>query len=130
MRLSRLILASGVVLATACGTAGPATAPVAAVLAPNGVQQVTVRVAEGMRFEPSAIVVKAGQPVRLTLENRTGAEHDFTLDEGVSSPVKIVARGQQSAVGSFTIERPGSYEFYCSVPGHAMAGMRGTVTVQ
>ena len=25
--------------------------------------------------------------------------------------------------------KPGKYEFYCSVPGHEQAGMKGTLTV-
>jgi uncharacterized cupredoxin-like copper-binding protein len=25
--------------------------------------------------------------------------------------------------------KPGTYEFYCSVPGHEQAGMKGTLTV-
>jgi hypothetical protein len=26
--------------------------------------------------------------------------------------------------------RPGTYRFYCSIPGHAALGMRGTLTVR
>jgi nitrite reductase (NO-forming) len=128
-------LLSGLILAIAC-TGGPARggsgakAPVEAPIAPDGSQQVTLRVDDNVRFDPPAILVKAGQPVKLTLENRGGSAHDFTLTAGGSQPVKVVASGGQSATGTFTIDRPGTYEFVCSVPGHAMAGMRGTLTAQ
>ena len=36
----------------------------------------------------------------------------------------------QSISGALTTERPGTYEFICSVPGHANLGMRGTITVR
>jgi uncharacterized cupredoxin-like copper-binding protein len=29
----------------------------------------------------------------------------------------------------FTPSQPGEYEFFCSVPGHKEAGMRGTMVV-
>jgi uncharacterized cupredoxin-like copper-binding protein len=146
-RLGRWAGAAGLVtalaLATGCGgvaasggpggPAGPAVrvpgAPVQASIAPDGGQQVTVRTGD-VRFEPSAIAVKAGQPVQLTLVNSSAAEHNFTLTRGVAQPVTIETQGRGSRTGTFTIDTPGTYEFICSVPGHALAGMRGTLTVQ
>ena len=136
-RFGRLVafVLSGLVLATACASPGRSGAlgqgPAAqASTAPDGTQAITVRVGDGVSFEPSAIVVKAGAPVQLTLQSVGGADHDFTLSEGVARPVKITAKGRQTATGAFTIERAGDYEFVCSVPGHAMAGMRGTIIAQ
>jgi uncharacterized cupredoxin-like copper-binding protein len=34
-----------------------------------------------------------------------------------------------SASGGLRVDAPGEYRFYCSVPGHADAGMRGTLIV-
>jgi len=56
--------------------------------------------------------------------------HDFSLTDGVAQPVKITATGGQSASGTFTIEKPGTYSFDCSMPGHAAAGMRGTIAAE
>jgi nitrite reductase (NO-forming) len=128
-------LMAGLALATACAGPAvsggrPAAVPAQAVVGASGVQQVTVRVGEGVRFEPSTIAVKAGQPVQVTLQSTGGGEHDFALDEGVARPFKVAVRGGETASGTFTIERPGTYEFYCSVPGHALVGMRGTITVE
>jgi uncharacterized cupredoxin-like copper-binding protein len=92
------------------------------------VQELTVVTRDAMRFDPSGLTVVAGRPVRLTVRNDGGSTHDFTLTEGVAQAVKITVKGGQSSSATFTIDRPGSYPFVCSVPGHAMVGMRGTIT--
>jgi len=133
-QLGALAVVAGLALTTACATAatgGPgAGAAISAPAAPGGAQQVTVTVGNSMQFAPASIVVRAGQPVELTLRNGGGIPHDFALAEGTSQPVKIVAQGGQTARGAFTIETPGTYTFVCTVPGHAAAGMRGTITAQ
>ena len=124
----------GILVTAACSGAGTASetigAPVAAAAGSNGAQQITVTVSSSMSFDPASITVHAGQPVQLTLRNTGLMPHDFTLDDGVAQPVKITATGGQSAIGSFTIDTPGTYSFDCSMPGHAAAGMRGTITAQ
>ena len=134
-QLRVLILAAGVALTTACGatvaTGGPGASVAIPASAPAaGTQQVTVTVGSAMQFAPASIVVRAGQPIELTLRNGGAIPHDVTLAEGASRPVKIEAQGGQTARGTFTIDSPGTYAFVCSVPGHAAAGMRGTITVQ
>ena len=134
-QLGTLILAAGVALTTACGatvaTGGPGASVAIPAPAPAaGTQQVKLTVGRAMTFAPSSHVVVAGQPVELSLRNGGGIPHDFTLAEGASHPVKIEAQGGQTARGTFTIDTPGTYAFACSVPGHATAGMRGTITAQ
>ncbi len=48
----------------------------------------------------------------------------------VAGPVKLEAQGGRTARGTFTIETPGTYPFVCTVPGHAAAGMTGTLTAR
>lgn len=133
-QLGTIVLVAGVGLTTACGSAalagGPDGADRLAAGAAAATQQLTVTALDSMRFEPGTITVRAGQPVELTLQNRGSMAHDLSLFEGVSQPVKIEAEGGQSASATFTIERPGTYTFVCTVLGHAAAGMRGTIRAQ
>ena len=127
--LTPLLLASGLLLLTACSSpANTSTAPQARASATA--QMVSVQATDSLKFEPSSITVKARQPVQLTLSNTGQMQHDWSLDQGAGQPVKITANAGQSASGTFTIQQPGTYTFICSVPGHAAAGMKGTITAQ
>lgn len=122
------LFALAVLFTAACSGSASATAPSTA---PNpDAQQVTLIVGSGMEFNPSTFTVQAGQPVQLTLQNTAQTPHDFSLGSGATQPVKIIAQGGQTASATFTIDKPGTYSFDCSMPGHAMAGMRGTITAQ
>jgi uncharacterized cupredoxin-like copper-binding protein len=132
-QLSILILVA-VMVSAGCGgaaeTGGQATDTTLASTAPNGAQQLTLALGDSLRFAPSSVAVRAGQPVELTLQNGGGIPHDFALTDGVSSPVKVEAQGGQAAHATFTIDSPGTYTFVCTVAGHAAADMRGTITVR
>ena len=98
--------------------------------ASSAAQPVTVQGTDALKFEPSTLTVKAGQPVTLTFTNSGQTVHDWSLAQGAGQPVKISAAGGQSASGTFTIDRPGTYTFICSQPGHEAGGMKGTITAQ
>lgn len=141
-QLGTILVLGGLTVATACtggaaasgraGSPGNATASSTATAPASdlAVQQVTVVARDTMRFEPSSITVAVGQPVHLTLRNEGRMDHDFTLSEGVSRRVRIKADGGETASGTFTIDRPGTYTFVCSVSGHESAGMTGTITAR
>lgn len=92
-------------------------------VAPN---QVTIAMKE-MAFGQSEITVKAGQPVTLRLVNRDGYAHAFDMDE---FNIHTSLAANETAEFSFTPEKPGRYPFYCSSPGHEMAGMVGALIVE
>jgi uncharacterized cupredoxin-like copper-binding protein len=124
-------------VATACaggaasGASQPTSAtPTSAVVDQAGVQQITIDVGNSMSFKPTELAIQAGKPVEVTLRNSGSITHDFTLTDGVAQPVTVVANGGETASASFTVDTPGTYTFVCSVPGHASAGMRGTLSVQ
>lgn len=72
-------------------------------------------------------------PVTITMANNSGVEHNLAMQSGTgaSGPVlgatKIVPKGSVSA--SFNL-KPGTYIYFCQVPGHRQAGMEGTLTVK
>jgi plastocyanin len=80
-----------------------------------------------LRFSKSTLEAPAGT-VTLVMENPSALEHNIAVrGEGVGEQGEVVGEGDESTV---TAElEPGEYEFYCSVPGHEAAGMKGTLTV-
>ena len=75
-------------------------------------------------FVPDTLRAGGGK-VTVAVRNRDLFWHTFTIDTlgvDITAPVG----GVRSA--SFEAE-PGTYEFYCRIPGHATLGMRGTLTV-
>ena len=72
-----------------------------------------------------------GQPgkVQIDSKNASSTPHDISIEgNGVNEHGKVVQNGGTSTV-SLTL-KPGSYTFYCSVPGHRQAGMQGKLTVR
>lgn len=89
-----------------------------------GAEEVTVEMTE-MAFTPAALEFAAGEPVNLALTNIGGAFHDLTID---ALDVRIGVASGETVTAGLEIDEPGVYSYYCSVPGHAAAGMQGTFT--
>jgi nitrite reductase (NO-forming) len=77
-------------------------------------------------FEPTNITLDAGEPTNLTLTNSGRVFHDLTIPD---LDVTLGADPGDTVTTGISIDEPGTYEFLCTVPGHADAGMRGTVAV-
>ena len=82
-----------------------------------------------LKFDASSLSAKAGK-VTINFTNQASLEHNLTIE----SPSKsVVGATPTFAGGSKTLSvslTPGTYKFYCSVPGHRQAGMEGTLTVK
>ena len=77
-------------------------------------------------FRPGLVRVQVNQTVNIELINGGGMFHTLTVSD---TPFELRAPAGERISGAFRATRPGSYGFICSVPGHAQAGMRGTITV-
>ncbi len=116
----------------------------------TGASQITLEVSN-LHYQPATIEVTAGQPVKLTMRNNDAVEHDFSIMEipmatmgatpapmaghdmsgMVTDPqLHMVAAMGATNTMEFTPTKPGTYEFFCTVPGHKDAGMKGTLVVK
>lgn len=93
-------------------------------------QAAGVWVVEGadLTFDQAPTTLPANK-VTIELQNMAGLAHDVTF-EGVRGDKPVVeTSGKGSDTGTVELQ-PGTYTYYCSVPGHREAGMEGTVSVQ
>jgi len=69
-----------------------------------------------------------GQVVQLTLINGEGAEHDIVFpDQNTTSP-RVTGKGASTTI-AFRADKSGDFVYFCSVPGHRLAGMQGQFLV-
>jgi nitrite reductase (NO-forming) len=98
----------------------------ATAIAPSNLTTNVAITASEFKFSPTNIQVPVGQQVTFTLNNTGVVEHDLTIQ---GTGFAITTNPGQTATGEFTFDRPGAFEFFCSIPGHKDAGMKGTLTV-
>jgi plastocyanin len=82
-----------------------------------------------LAFDQKDATAKAGN-VTINFDNKQSLQHDVAVAD---SSGKVI--GQTDLVSSGTANatvdlQPGTYTFYCTVPGHKDAGMEGTLTVK
>jgi uncharacterized cupredoxin-like copper-binding protein len=92
---------------------------------------VTVAVRAGeLYFDPKALEAPTGD-VTFTVMNEGAIEHNFVVrnDQGVTiAEIPVIAPGATERVTARLAA--GAYRIVCSFPGHAEAGMTGTLTVR
>ena len=71
-----------------------------------------------------------GQGVQITLINGEGAEHDivFADQEATARSAHITGKGASTNI-AFRAGKAGDYLYFCSLPGHQLAGMQGQFLV-
>jgi plastocyanin len=72
---------------------------------------------------------KAGKAT-INFNNPQGLTHDVAIEDEAGETVgktELIGEGETSTTVNL---KPGTYTYYCSVPGHREAGMEGTLTVK
>jgi uncharacterized cupredoxin-like copper-binding protein len=109
----------------------------------NGGEEASLsfQASDELRFTPETAAAAAGDSIEVTLNNMGALEHTWTLvgaDVDVTTATEANAisgastgtvPGGESDTITFTAPAAGTYQFLCTVPGHAAAGMVGTLTV-
>jgi len=84
----------------------------------------------GLAYATTTASAKAGD-VTIDFSNPQPLEHDVVVEDSSGNEVGGTDVITDSSA-SVTLQdmKPGTYTFYCSVPGHRDAGMEGTLTVK
>jgi uncharacterized cupredoxin-like copper-binding protein len=77
-------------------------------------------------YDPARLTLKAGEGSTIVLKNTGSIEHDITVDD---AGFKLTVPGNNTKEKVLKVDKPGTYQFYCSVSGHKAAGMKGELTV-
>jgi plastocyanin len=141
MKKASLLLAVGALAAfglVACGsssdssndtTAADTTATTDTGAASGGGAVDVAAAADGsLSYDQTALTAPAGT-VTVNFDNPAALSHDVVIadDSGkVLGKTDLIA---QSSTSTSVDLQPGTYTFYCDVPGHREAGMEGTLTV-
>jgi plastocyanin len=81
----------------------------------------------GLMFNTKVLRAHAGT-IKLVFTNRSTLRHNVRIESGENElgGTKTIAKGSTTAVLKL---KKGTYNFYCSVPGHEDAGMKGKLIV-
>jgi plastocyanin len=82
-----------------------------------------------LAYTTTEATAKAGT-VTIDFNNPQGLEHDVAIESPSGEEVgktELISEGSDSTTVNL---KPGTYHFYCTVPGHREAGMEGTLTVK
>lgn len=83
----------------------------------------------GLAYASNSATASAGE-VTVDFENPQPLEHDIAIEDSsgkVVGQTEVITEGETSTVVNL---KPGTYTFFCTVPGHREAGMEGTLTVK
>jgi len=116
---------------TAAATPPATTPPATTTGGGGGGSTVDISTPSGsdLAFNQKSVSAKAGS-VTIDFDNVQSLQHDVKVEDSSGQEIggtDLVSSGTATA----TVDvQPGTYTFFCSVPGHREAGMQGTMTVK
>ncbi|HUS15118.1 MAG TPA: cupredoxin domain-containing protein [Chloroflexia bacterium] len=99
---------------------------------PSGVTQVTMNAAD-VRLTPATLTVPAGKSVSFTFSNTGHESHNMQMllsGEPQGPPLfETNLRPGETTTVNYVFDKPGLWSMACPMPGHAEAGIAGTIRV-
>ena len=128
--------AGGTTTAPATTSTAPATettttaTTTAATTAAGSTVQVAADPSGQLKFTQTALTATAGKVV-IDFTNASQVPHNVTIQKAGTDQDLGATKTITASTATTTVTLPaGTYTFFCSVPGHEQAGMKGTLTVQ
>ena len=72
--------------------------------------------------------VPLGAVVQITLINGDGAEHDIAVPQFNALSDHVLEKGASSVI-VFRADKQGTFDYFCTLPGHRQAGMHGLIEI-
>lgn len=82
-----------------------------------------------LKYTTSSLTAKAGK-VSIDFKNMSPLAHNVTVEAAGGTTVGATETFQSGSKTLTLNLKPGTYKFFCSVPGHRQAGMEGTLVVK
>lgn len=97
---------------------------------------------EDIAFDVTELTASAGNPITVNFENVGTLEHNWILvppgvdpleateDDAIAGTNAGMLAGGESVTFTFDAPPAGTYDYVCTVEGHAAAGMVGKLTIE
>jgi plastocyanin len=82
-----------------------------------------------LAFDQKDVSAKAGT-VTIDFDNKQPVPHDVKVEDSSGKELGGTDLTTSGTANATVDLQPGTYTFFCSVPGHREAGMEGTLTVK
>ena len=116
---------------TTAASTPASTAPAGGGGAGGGGSTVDISTPSGsdLAFDQKDVSAKAGS-VTINFDNQQPLQHDVKVEDSAGQELGGTDLVSSSTADATVDLQPGTYTFFCSVPGHREAGMEGTLTVK
>ena len=110
---------------------------------PTEIKKIVIETSD-LSYSPQEVVVEKNTPITFELKNSDQIEHDIEIKdvsfnmmseskhqhEVKENVIHLHAEPQTSSEITFSMNEVGTYEFYCTIPGHKEGGMIGQLIVK